>query len=301
MTEPNQILVVDDSPTQLRLLEMVLERNGCDVRGVSSAREALELIASDPPMLVITDLQMPDMDGFELVAEIKQTAASIPVIVTTSEGSEEVVVRALHAGATNYIPKRDLESDLLAIVDQVLSVNRASRSVERVAKFAVESSIRLVINNDETLVPSVISRLELPMVELDLFDEGERMQIAMALDEALLNAIVHGNLEVSSDLREIDDGKPYTDLIERRKRESPYQERRVGVALQATSEFARFTICDDGPGFDASQLHDPTDPDNLEKCGGRGLLLINSFMDEVLHNKAGNEITMLKRKQSDDG
>jgi anti-sigma regulatory factor (Ser/Thr protein kinase) len=45
-------------------------------------------------------------------------------------------------------------------------------------------------------------------------------------------------------------------------------------------------------------LRDPTDPENLERAGGRGLLLINAFMDEVVHNDRGNEITMLKRRQA---
>ena len=78
------------------------------------------------------------------------------------------------------------------------------------------------------------------------------------------------------------------------------------VSLHATTSEASVTICDEGPGFDRSDLRDPTDPDNLELCGGRGLMLINAFsMDEVIHNEAGNEITLIKRKgsavSSDDG
>ena len=70
--------------------------------------------------------------------------------------------------------------------------------------------------------------------------------------------------------------------------------------LQASCDSATFVISDEGPGFDAAALRDPTDPENLEKAGGRGLLLINAFMDEVRHNDMGNEITMVKRKGSGD-
>jgi anti-sigma regulatory factor (Ser/Thr protein kinase) len=175
-------------------------------------------------------------------------------------------------------------------------VNQATQGVREVAKFATESSITLSLENDELLVPKVITRLELPMVELDLFDEGERMQIAMALDEALLNAMVHGNLEVSSELRQIDDGKPYSDLIAKRKLIAPYKDRRVIVHMNASPSSATIVIRDEGPGFDLTTLRDPTDPENLERAGGRGLLLINTFMDEVRHNDKGNEITMVKKK-----
>ena len=300
MPDTPHILVVDDSPTQLRQMQMVLEKDGLEVRAAGDGAEALQAIQLDPPMMVVTDLQMPEMSGLELVAAIKDLSTPIPVILTTSQGSEEIAAKALRAGATSYVPKRDMASGLVPVVRQVMAVNQATQSVREVAKFAIESTITLSFKNDELLVPKVISRLELPMVELDLFDEGERMQIAMALDEALLNAMVHGNLEVSSELRQTDDGKPYTDLIEKRKTESPYKDRNVTVHMQATNEAATFVIRDEGPGFDSAALRDPTDPENLERAGGRGLLLINAFMDEVKHNDAGNEITMIKRKQCDE-
>ncbi len=186
---------------------------------------------------------------------------------------------------------------LIPTVQQVLSVIQAAQSVREVAKFAIESSIDLRLGNNETLVPKVIARLEQLLVELELFDEGERMQIAMALDEALVNAMVHGNLEVSSELRQTDAGQPYVDLIAKRKQQQPYGDRNVHVRLHATKCQATFIIRDEGPGFDRSILCDPTDPENLEKAGGRGLLLINAFMDGVRHNEIGNEITMVKKKQ----
>jgi CheY-like chemotaxis protein/anti-sigma regulatory factor (Ser/Thr protein kinase) len=279
-------------------MQMVLENEGYSVRSAVDGVDAMKAIEAEPPCLVVTDLQMPEMNGLELVAAVQASAPGIPVILTTSQGSEDIAAQALREGAASYVPKRDLVSTLVPVVQQVMAVNQAARSVREVAKFAIESSITLSLESDERLVPNVIARLELPMVELDLFDEGERMQIAMALDEALMNAIVHGNLEVSSELRQTDDGKPYTDMIHQRKQESPYRERRVLVHLHATNDTATFRIRDDGQGFDVSSLRDPTDPENLERAGGRGLLLINAFMDDVQHNATGNEITLVKRRQS---
>ena len=298
MPDPSHILVVDDSPTQLRQMQMVLEKDGFLVRTVGNGNDAMESILADPPLLVVTDLQMPEMNGLELVAAVKASNPSIPVILTTSQGSEEIAAKALREGASSYVPKRDLNSTLIQVVRQVLAVNQATQSVKEVAQFAIESTITLSLENEEHLVPKVIARLELPMVELGLFDEGERMQIAMALDEALLNAMIHGNLEVSSDLRQTDDGNPYNELIKARRSQSPYKDGRVIVHMHASLDSATIVIRDDGPGFDCQALRDPTDPENLERAGGRGLLLINAFMDEVRHNEKGNEITMIKRKIS---
>ena len=68
MSSPAHILVVDDSPTQLRQLQMVLEKEGYVVRSVGDGRAAYEAIMADAPQLVVTDLQMPEMNGLELVA-----------------------------------------------------------------------------------------------------------------------------------------------------------------------------------------------------------------------------------------
>ena len=300
MSEPSHILVVDDSPTQLRQMQVLLEKEGYAVRVAVDGIDAMKAIQADPPCLVVTDLQMPEMNGLELVAAVKAGMPSIPVILTTSQGSEEIAAAALREGASSYVPKRDLVTTLVPVVQQVMAVNQAARSVREVAKFATESTITLSLQNDERLVPNVIARLELTLVELDLFDEGERMQIAMALDEALVNAMVHGNLEVSSELRQTDDGEPYTEMIRQRKLESPFKDRRVMVHLHASNQAATFKIRDEGSGFDVTSLRDPTNPENLERAGGRGLLLINAFMDKVQHNEAGNEITVIKEKPSGD-
>ena len=301
MPDPSHILVVDDSPTQLRQIQFLLEREGFVVQPAADGLQAIASIKDNMPMLVVTDLQMPEMNGLELVAAVKETTPSLPVILTTSQGSEEIASQALKAGAASYVPKRELNDTLIPVLQQVMAVNKAAKAVPNVAKNAIESNITLEVTNDESQIPDIISRLELPMVELDLFDEGERMQIAMALDEALLNAMIHGNLEVSSELRQSDDGAPYVNMIAKRKEEAPYNQRKVNIKLEASNEQITFTIRDEGPGFDAAALRDPTDPENIERAGGRGLLLINAFMDEVSHNEVGNEIRMVKRKATGDG
>ncbi len=78
MSEAPHILVVDDSPTQLRQLQMVLEKEGYLVKTAVDGKQAFDAIMSDPPSLVVTDLQMPEMNGLELVAAVKESAPKFP-------------------------------------------------------------------------------------------------------------------------------------------------------------------------------------------------------------------------------
>ncbi len=298
MNETDTVLVVDDSPTQQLQIRMVLEADGFDVQLAGDGQEALEMIERKQPDIVVTDLQMPRINGLELLLQIKRRFPSIPVIVATALGSETIAAEALQKGASSYVHKRELAETLAAITRQVLAISRATKDQAPcdTTSCIVRTELHLQLENDESLIPGVIARIESALGELQFCDEMEWMQIAMALDESILNAMVHGNLEVSSELRHLDDGQAFTDMIAQRKTESPHRERRVRVTVRVTPCEAIFVIRDEGPGFDIHQLPDPTDPENLEKAGGRGLLLIHSFMDEVHLNQVGNEITMLKRK-----
>ena len=80
-----------------------------------------------------------------------------------------------------------------------------------------------------------------------------------------------------------------------RRRESPYQQRRIEIEVRLGLGRAVFVIRDEGPGFDPAALPDPTDPANLEKITGRGYLLMQAFMDHVDFNDRGNEVTMVKK------
>ena len=135
------------------------------------------------------------------------------------------------------------------------------------------------------------------MALMGLCDEAERMQVGVALTEAMNNALEHGNLEVDSSVRETN-LEGYFDLIQERSATAPWCERRIQVEAKLNRDSARFVIRDEGPGFDPADLPDPTNPENLARASGRGLFLIRTFMDQVSFNERGNEITMIKRRNS---
>ncbi|QDS90897.1 putative transcriptional regulatory protein TcrX [Rosistilla ulvae] len=298
--EPRLILVVDDSATQLAQMRMLLEKAGYRTLTADDGEQALSVAREHNPDLVVTDLEMPGMSGLDLVMMLNMESPQLPVVLTTSRGSEELAVEALQAGAASYVPKRNLAKDLADTIERTISVADSERQRLSFAKYIRTVAIELELNNDDTLLSQILARLEAPLVELGIVTEATRMHIGIALDEALRNAMIHGNLEVPSSLRDESCGQAYIDLIQARLKDEQYASRRVNVSLTANPEQAVFVITDQGPGFDVNSLPDPTDPENWEAVSGRGLLLIRSFMDEVQHNDAGNQITMVKLRVDPD-
>jgi CheY-like chemotaxis protein len=287
-------LVVDDSRTQAFDIRQKLLRGGFQADMAGNGVEALAALQRQLPNIVLTDLMMPEMDGLELVTQIRRLYPGLPVVLLTAHGSEEVAVKALRSGAASYVPKKNLDRDLYRTLENVLAHCRTAKTDDRFSGRLTATRSEFVLGNDAQWIGPLVCRLQHELVRLQLFDESSQMRIGMAVREALANAIEHGNLEASSQLRETDD-VAYQRLLAERRIAAPYRDRRLFVAAEQSRDGVTYRIRDEGPGFNRAALPDPTDPANLERVSGRGLLLIHAFMDEVVHNTTGNEITMLKR------
>jgi two-component system chemotaxis sensor kinase CheA len=117
------ILVVDDALTVRELQRSILERAGFEVRVASDGVQALAMLAEERSDLVLTDVEMPRMDGFALTEAIRAqpNLANLPVIVLTSRSSDDDRRRGLEAGADGYIVKSAFdEAALLSAVDRLL-------------------------------------------------------------------------------------------------------------------------------------------------------------------------------------
>lgn len=291
-----KLLVVDDSPMDRLLTTKLLANLGrWEVLTAANGVEALAVLKQVTPDLVLTDLQMPEMDGLQLVREIRTQHLGVPVILMTGHGSEDIAIQALKSGAASYVPKKSLARDLADTLDQVLSASKTSRDQKRLEQFQTHLEAHFVLDNDPSLIPPLVGHLEDNLARMKLCDPSGLVLLGVALHESLSNAIFHGNLEVQSSMRETDE-KGYYRLADERRRTKPWGDRHVYVSARMSKVEAVFVVRDEGPGFDPSNLPDPTDPLNLERVSGRGLLLIQTFMDKVSHNETGNQITMIKRR-----
>ena len=292
------ILIVDDSMIDRRIAGSIVEKiPGLRSVYAGDGDEALEAIARREPSLVLTDIQMPGMDGLVLVENIRERYPRLPVILMTAQGSEDLAISALRAGAASYVPKKSLSRTLAETIRHVLDVSGVDRRRQRLLGSMERRESAFRLDNDPDLISPLIHLLQEDLGVMGLCDDGARMRVGVALQEALSNALYHGNLEVSSDLRQ-DDEREFYNLAACRRSEDPYRDRGIKVEARLDRDSATYVIEDEGPGFDTSRLDRPIDPEDLMRVGGRGMLLIRTFMDEVSHNPTGTRITLVKRAKA---
>ncbi len=290
------VLIVDDSPIDRRLVAGILERNSdWTIRSAVDGIEALAAVMEHTPDLVVTDMQMPQMNGLELVTALRQQFPQIPVVLMTAQGSEELAVLALRAGAASYVPKRALALDLQPTVRRVLT---AASDIRSQVALMNRLEVRRETYRIETELPLVMAlsrHVQHELGEAWGLEKTDRLRIGTALEEALLNSYYHGNLEISSSLKDTDYAEFYA-LAERRSREAPYTDRRIHLTFEVTPIAATIAIQDEGRGFNPATLPDPTDLENLDRPSGRGVMLMRAFMDDVAYNTTGNQVTLTKRR-----
>lgn len=132
----------------------------------------------------------------------------------------------------------------------------------------LEERIAFKMPSDLRHLDGVLDYLNERMLRLGIVTPGDS-EVLIALDEAIVNAIKHGN---KCDSRKA-----------------------VHIVAELSMEGVRFTVADEGSGFELEKVPDPTEPCRLLEPSGRGLLLINHIMDEVCFNQSGNRLEMFKR------
>ncbi|MFO0944813.1 MAG: response regulator [Planctomycetota bacterium] len=115
------ILVVDDDPLILRLVEGLLVHANHRVHCVGNGKLAAEQIDAIKPDLILSDLEMPEMGGLELVRMVAKRHPELPVVVFTGRGGEEEAVRCFRAGAADYVSKTKLREELVEVVHRILN------------------------------------------------------------------------------------------------------------------------------------------------------------------------------------
>jgi CheY-like chemotaxis protein len=299
-----KVLVVDDSKVDRRLVcEFLRKESSWDVDDAANGVEALARMKDAEPDLVLTDLNMPVMDGLALVNAMREHYPGVPVILITAYGSEALATEALRRGASSYVPKSQLTDRLLDTMDEVLALAHADRSYEQLISCLTRTEFTFLLETNPALIDPLVDLVQQMVAGMDFADFTGRLRIGVALKESLLNALFHGSLEITQEQVQEVQNKLLDDkdlsLVEKRRSEPPYRDRKIFVDVRLTKDEARFTVRDEGPGFDVSAFPDPEAPGALEGDMGRGLSLMRTFMDEVTFNHGGSEVTMVKRREQE--
>ena len=118
----SRILAVDDEPSIVRLIQVSLTREGHDVITASDGREALAKAEAERPDLILMDVMMPYVDGFEAIRLLKEKAETrdIPVILLTAKRHDADMIRGIESGAASYLTKPFSPNALVALVSEIL-------------------------------------------------------------------------------------------------------------------------------------------------------------------------------------
>jgi len=288
------ILVVDDSKEDFEIAARLLRNSeNWVVFHACGYEEAIRCLKERTPDVVVSDVCISQKSSLDLVRQMKADYPTIPIVLMAEQGSEAIAVDALREGAANFIPKKLLAMTLTSSILQVLPRDESDRSESCESKDGLLSRLVFQIENDPELFTAAVNCIQVNLESLDCCPRLEMTRIGVALEEALLNAYYHGNLEIDSGLRD-DDCKAYYSLAEERRVREPYKNRQIILEVELLPHRSKFTVRDEGAGFEVANIRDPTQPANIERPSGRGILLMQTFMDEMIFNETGNEVTLIK-------
>jgi len=287
------ILIVDDTETERTRFSGLLSADGEHaVHHVATGQLALDSIEQLSVDLVVTDLRMPEMSGIELIEELQDRHPHVPVVLMTSFGSEEETVQAIQQGASGYLNKATAAKDLTSLVTRLLAARSTDLAHAEVLRRREVDEYRFRLPSRRSVMSATAGFLRSRIQAAELCPEKELLRLGIAIEEALLNGCLHGNLELDSSLREEENNK-FEALADHRSNLAPWNTRQVHVDASITQDHARIVVRDEGKGFDPETLPDPTDPENLLKPHGRGVMMMKMFLDEVIWNATGNEVTLV--------
>jgi two-component system, sensor histidine kinase and response regulator len=204
-TAPN-ILVADDTVENLRLLSSMLGQCGYEVRPVTNGRQALQAAERDPPDLILLDINMPELDGFEVCTRLKTQEAlrDVPVIFLTALTDVADKIRAFEVGGIDYITKPFLVEEVRARVKTHLTLRRASRelgeSYERLKSLEKlrDDLVHMVVHDMRSPLMVMMGHLELLQADMQNLGGHVGEDLASAIRGAkALNLMANDLLDVS--------------------------------------------------------------------------------------------------------
>jgi serine/threonine-protein kinase RsbW len=255
-----KILIIDDHDDLATALDEVFTHQGHKVTVVDNRADALAIDNLESYDLVITDL-----DG--LAADLTFNDEVCLPCVKGVDKTEHI--KAFKLCAANFRRDDFDEDQLKEIVATILDYKIRYVDTEKVVQ-RMRESIEFELPTAISLMHIVLEYLLKRVEKLGVIDP-DQSNLFVALDEAFVNAVKHGNRFDTHKL--------------------------VRIRAEVSKQEARFTIEDEGEGFDVAKVPDPLDPENLFKASGRGVLFIYNIMDEVMYNERGNRLTMIKRSE----
>ncbi len=272
-----RILIVDDDPDVHQLLTAALQRPERIIESAVDGIAGLERVQAEPYDLIITDVNMPGMDGLTLLERIHRIRPEARVVVMTVASTPESIIRALQKRAFTYFSKPFTLSAIEDMVERALNSDARHDDIQVLSARPQWLSLRLRCKMETA--DRILQFLREMGGGIPPHDQES---IATAFREILLNAIEHG---AGSD-----------------------PDKKVTIAYVRTARAILYYVRDPGPGFQVDRLphaavNNPDDSpfQHVEvreqlgiRPGGFGLMMTRQLVDEMIYNQAGNEVLLIK-------
>jgi DNA-binding response OmpR family regulator len=277
MNPPKRILIVDDDPDVHQLLIAALEAPDRQIESAADGLAGLRCIQAAPYDLVMTDVNMPGIDGMELLERIGNLRPDTRVLVMTVANTPENVIRAIRERAFSYFSKPFTINAVIEMVERALSSTASGNDIEVLS--ARPNWLELRLRCKMETADRILQFLREMGIGLP---PAEQEHIATAFREILFNAIEHGG---GSD-----------------------PDKSVKVTYVRTERAILYLIRDPGKGFSfqklahaavANPLDSPFEHTEVRerlgmRPGGFGIFMTRELVDELIYNEAGNEVLLIK-------
>jgi anti-sigma regulatory factor (Ser/Thr protein kinase) len=219
------------------------------------------------------------------------------VLILTAYGNYRFAKEALNLGAIYFLEKPYEIEELEYVIQHKLYPWKFGDNVSiKIFEFVEYDERIFNIPSDLKYSHFVSSYIIERAVNIGVIDRSEMNKVGMAIYEAISNAVIHGNLEIPSILKDQSLTK-FNEYLKERIRSPKWYNKKVKIISRITKKELFVSVEDEGKGFDVKKVFEEIQTPRIDLAYGRGILIMLNFMDIVQFNEKGNKVTMIKKNK----
>lgn len=288
-----KILIIEDESSVISFLEVLLAKERYEFMIARNGEEGLKLFRSFVPDFVLTDINLPGMNGIELLERIRIERPETIVVMLTAFSNEEYVMQAMRLGANNYLKKPILRDHLIGVFRKYQNVIENRSYTTKIAPFIKKQTFDYSFGTSVSVVPEVVNQL---IEEINgVFPIDVQVDLKLGLHELIINAVEHGNLGITyfeKSVAVMSDS--LTKLYDERLAKPELSSRNVTIKFAQEPNYCEWVIKDEGAGFCPEDIPSPLGEDGILRLHGRGIFICKFQFSEMEYLGNGNTVRVRK-------